>query len=45
MGESAGYHREVCIDSLEFNDDGTIKPVVPTLQGLAGGSMPADGKG
>lgn len=35
MGESAGYHREVCIDSLEFNDDGTIKQVTPTLQGLA----------
>ena len=26
-----GVHREVCIDKLEFNDDGTIKPVVPTL--------------
>jgi len=36
LGESAGYHREVCIDVLEFNDDGTIKPVTPTLQGLAG---------
>ena len=31
MGSSAGYHREVCIDKLEFNDDGTIKPVTPTL--------------
>lgn len=45
MGESAGYHREVCIDVLEFNDDGTIKPVIPTLQGLAGSSTPADDKG
>ena len=26
-----GVHREVCIDRLEFNPDGTIKPVVPTL--------------
>lgn len=25
-----GVHREVCIDRLEFNPDGTIKPVVPT---------------
>ncbi|MBQ3631594.1 MAG: family 43 glycosylhydrolase [Prevotella sp.] len=25
-----GFHREVCIDRMEFNDDGTIKPVVPT---------------
>jgi len=26
-----GTHREVCLDRLEFNADGTIKPVVPTL--------------
>lgn len=26
-----GNHRQVCIDKLEFNDDGTIKPVVPTM--------------
>ncbi len=25
-----GVHREVCIDRLEFNEDGSIKPVVPT---------------
>ena len=25
-----GFHREVCIDRLEFNPDGTIRPVVPT---------------
>lgn len=25
-----GTHREVCIDRLEFNEDGTIKPVIPT---------------
>lgn len=31
MGESAGYHREVCIDKLEFDDDGTIKKIAPTL--------------
>ena len=25
-----GWHREVCIDKLEFNEDGTIKRVVPS---------------
>ena len=25
-----GYHSEVCIDRLQFNRDGTIKPVTPT---------------
>lgn len=25
-----GVHREVCIDRLEFNPDGSIKPVIPT---------------
>jgi len=33
-GDSAGYFREVCIDKLEFNADGTIKPVVPTIEGI-----------
>ena len=34
MGEAAGYNREVCIDKLEFNEDGTIKPVKPTHKGI-----------
>jgi beta-xylosidase len=34
MGEAAGYNREVCIDRLEFNEDGSIKPVKPTHQGI-----------
>jgi arabinoxylan arabinofuranohydrolase len=34
MGASAGYNREVCIDILEFEADGQIKRVVPTLTGL-----------
>ena len=25
-----GYHREVCIDRMEFNNDGTIRPVTVT---------------
>lgn len=33
-GDSAGYFREVCIDKLEFNTNGTIKPIVPTIEGI-----------
>jgi hypothetical protein len=31
MGLSGGYNREVCIDPMYFNPDGTIVPVKPTL--------------
>ncbi len=31
MGLSGGYNRETCIDKMEFNEDGTIKPVKVTL--------------
>lgn len=31
MGLSGGYNREVCIDPMHFNPDGTIIPVQPTL--------------
>ena len=31
LGWSAGYNREVCIDKLEFNADGTLRPVTVTL--------------
>lgn len=34
MGDAAGFNREVCIDKLEFNEDGTIKPVKPTQKGI-----------
>lgn len=34
MGEAAGYHREVCIDRLKFNADGSIVRVNPTLKGI-----------
>jgi len=34
MGRSAGYHREVCIDKMEFNTDGSIKKVIPTIKGI-----------
>lgn len=33
--EMAGNHRETCIDKMEFNADGTIKPVVMTKEGVA----------
>jgi PelA/Pel-15E family pectate lyase len=31
MGWDAGYNREVCIDRLEFNDDGTLRAVNVSL--------------
>ncbi|RYD93612.1 MAG: glycoside hydrolase, partial [Sphingobacteriales bacterium] len=34
MGDAAGFHREVCIDKLEFTPDGKIKQVVPTQAGI-----------
>lgn len=34
MGDAAGYNREVCIDKMEFNADGSIKPVKPTVNGI-----------
>lgn len=36
MGDSAGFHREVCIDKLDFNADGSIQAVVPTHKGIVG---------
>lgn len=34
LDNGPGYHREVCIDRLEFNPDGTIKRVKPTHKGI-----------
>lgn len=34
MGRAAGYHREVSIESLKFNSDGTIKHVIPSTKGV-----------
>lgn len=34
MGRAAGFNREVCIDKLEFNEDGSNKPVIPTVSGI-----------
>ncbi len=35
MGSAAGYNREVCIDKLEFEADGSIKQTIPTHKGIA----------
>jgi beta-xylosidase len=35
-----GYHREVCIDPMYFNADGTIVPVQPTVRGLQAPVIP-----
>lgn len=35
MGQSAGYHREVCIDKLDFDANGNIKVVQPSLKGIS----------
>lgn len=29
-----GFHREVCIDKMEFNKDKTIRPTIPTTKGV-----------
>lgn len=34
MGHSAGFHREVCIDGMEFDENGYLLPVKPTLEGV-----------
>jgi hypothetical protein len=31
MGAEAGYNREVCIDKMEFDEDGSIRIVIPTI--------------
>ncbi|MGS2764656.1 family 43 glycosylhydrolase [Sinomicrobium sp. M5D2P9] len=39
MGRAAGFHREVCIDSLTFNEDGSVNEVIPSLKGISGVEM------
>ena len=39
MGDAAGYNREVCIDKMEFNADGSIKQVTPTHKGIEAVSL------
>ena len=33
--KESGIHREVCIDRMYFNEDGTIRRVIPTQEGVA----------
>lgn len=35
MGRAAGFHREVCIDTLAFDDQGAIIEVIPTVKGIS----------
>lgn len=35
MGGAAGFNREVCIDKLDFDKDGSIVQIIPTLEGIA----------
>ena len=35
MGRAAGFHREVCIDKMEFDDEGNIIEVNPTHEGIS----------
>ncbi|SDZ13672.1 MULTISPECIES: family 43 glycosylhydrolase [Rhodonellum] len=34
MGSSAGFHREICIDKMEFDENGYILKIEPTLDGI-----------
>lgn len=34
LSKGPGYHREVCIDRMFFNENGTIEPVIPTHRGI-----------
>ncbi|WP_246186260.1 family 43 glycosylhydrolase [Phnomibacter ginsenosidimutans] len=43
MGSAAGFHREVCIDKMEFLPDGSIAFVKPTHEGVA--ALPAANTG
>lgn len=42
LGDTDGHHREMAIDHLYFNADGTIKPVVMTTDGVAPRPLPVD---
>jgi hypothetical protein len=35
LDDTNGYHRELAIDRLYFNDDGTIRPVSMSNEGVA----------
>jgi len=41
LGTTNGNHREVCIDEIRFNPDGTIQPVTITFEGVKVRPLPA----
>lgn len=41
LGDTDGNHRVVCIDRMEFAEDGTIKPVRITMEGVEGVRLPS----
>lgn len=43
LGDFARDHRYVCIDNIEFDDEGHIKPVKITMEGVA--ATPLNGLG
>ncbi len=40
LGDLNGHHREVCVEQMYFNPDGTIKPVKITNEGVKAGTHP-----
>jgi beta-xylosidase len=40
LQDKDGHHREMAIERLHFNEDGTIRPVVMTNEGVAPRSLP-----
>lgn len=40
MGRAAGYNREVCIDKMEFEADGSIRRITPTFKGVSSVKRP-----
>jgi hypothetical protein len=41
LSNGPGYHREICMDKLEFNADGSLIRVTPTLEGIRLSAVPA----
>ena len=44
LAEVDGNHREIAIERMYFNDDGTIRPVVMTTEGVAPGPLALPGR-
>jgi hypothetical protein len=42
LGDRNGNHREVCIDTMRFNPDGTIQPVKITFEGVKARKLPPE---